>query len=348
VADLVEEAFETDALRAALAARGVRLTAMGPRSAGTALVFLTDAAAAGGGAAGRTVLCRGGPGAVARALEAAARSFGAEVRTGAEVVAVPVRDGRATGVALASGQEVPARAVVAAVDPRRALLGLLDPAVLGPTLRWRAEHIRAQGTVAKVNLVLRGLPRFPAAGEEGARLLRGRVLVARDLRSLERAFDASKYGRVAASPFLEATVPTLSDPTLAPEGIHVMSVLVQWVPYGLREGDWGGERERLGDRVLAALEEHAPGIGSLVTARQVLTPVDLEREYGLTGGHPLHAEPGLDQFFAWRPLLGHASYRLAVEGLYLCGAGAHPGGGITGWPGRNAARVVLADLARRR
>lgn len=347
VADLVEEAFETEALRAVLALPGVLLTSMGPRSAGTAAVLLAAAADAGAGALGRVAVPRGGPGALARALEGAARAFGAEVRTGAEVVAVTTDGERATGVALASGEEVRARAVLSAVDPRRTLLQLLDPAVLGPTLRWRAEHIRATGSVAKVNLALRGLPRFPAAGGEGERLLRGRIVLAPGLRAVERAARACLQGRLPERPILEATVPTLSDPSLAPEGVHVLSVLVQYVPYRGREGEWDRQREALGDLVLGLLEECAPGLGSLVAARQVLTPVDLEREYGLTGGHPLHAEPGLDQFFAWRPLLGQASYRLALEGLYLCGSGAHPGGGVTGWPGRNAARVVLADLRRR-
>ncbi|HXF56194.1 MAG TPA: NAD(P)/FAD-dependent oxidoreductase [Actinomycetota bacterium] len=347
VADLVEEAFEDDALRAVIALPGVLLTSMGPRSAGTAAVLLAAAADAGAGALGRVAVPLGGPGALARALEEAARSHGAEVRTGAEVVAVTTDGERATGVALATGEEVRAGAVLSAVDPRRTLLELVDPSVLGPTLRWRAEHIRATGSVAKVNLALRGLPRFPAAGEEGQRLLRGRILLAPDLRAVERAARACLQGRLPDRPVLEATVPTLSDPSLAPEGGHVLSVLVQYVPYRLREGEWDRQREALGDLALGLLEECAPGLSSLVTARQVLTPVDLERGYGLTGGHPLHAEPGLDQFFAWRPLLGQASYRLAVRGLYLCGAGAHPGGGVTGWPGRNAARVVLADLRRR-
>jgi phytoene dehydrogenase-like protein len=147
---------------------------------------------------------------------------------------------------------------------------------------------------------------------------------------------------------MEATIPTLLDPSLAPEGVHVMSVLVQFAPYVLRDGDWDSSRERLGDTVLQSLESYARGISDLVTAREVLTPVDLERDYGLTGGHPLHGEQGLDQFFAWRPLLGYARYRLPLEGLYLCGSGAHPGGGVTGGPGANAAREILADWKRRR
>jgi phytoene dehydrogenase-like protein len=172
-------------------------------------------------------------------------------------------------------------------------------------------------------------------------------VVAAGIDYLERGFDASKYGRVSEQPYLEATIPTLSDPGLSPEGGHVMSVLMQYAPFHLREGNWDAEREGLGDLLLKALETLAPGISDLVVARQVLTPLDLERDYGLTEGHPFHGEPGLDQFFAWRPMLGQARYRLALSGLYLCGSGAHPGGGITGGPGANAAREILADRKRK-
>jgi phytoene dehydrogenase-like protein len=350
VADLVAEAFETDAVRAAIAWRGVRFCAVGPWSAGTAAVLLMDAAGNDGGAAGETVFARGGPGALAEALASAARAAGAEIRTAAEVAAITSKDGRVTGVVLASGEEIAAAAVVSGLDPKRTLTGLLDPVALGPSLGWRAGNIRTPGVVVKVNLALRRLPEFPAAGEDAARLVRGRIVVAPGIDAMERAFDAAKYGRFSTAPILEATIPSLTDPSLvegARKGAQVMSVIAQYAPYQLREGDWTTSRDAVGDAVLAVLEEVAPGIGSLVTHRQVLTPVDLEREYGLTGGHPLHAEPGLDQFYLWRPLLGHARYRIGgIEGLYLCGSGAHPGGGITGGPGQNAAREVLADARR--
>jgi len=350
VADFVAESFETDALQAAIAWRGVRFASLGPWSGGSAAVLLGDSAGNDGGAAGETVYARGGPGALAEALAAAARTLGAEVRTSADVIAVTTADGRATGVALASGEEIAAPMVVSGADPKRTLLDLVDPVTLGPSMRWRAGNIRQPGVVAKVNLVLSGVPRFPAAnGDE--RLLRGRILVAPGIDPIERAFDASKYGRPSETPVLEATIPSLADPTLvsgAPEGTQVMSVIAQYAPYRLRDGDWDASREALGDRVMAVLESVAPGISSLVAARQVLTPLDLERDFGLTGGHPLHAEPALDSFFLWRPLLGYARYRLPVEGLYLCGSGAHPGGGISGWPGQNAAREILADAKKRR
>jgi phytoene dehydrogenase-like protein len=350
VADLVAESFESDAIRAALAWRGVRYGAVGPWSAGTAAMLLGDAAGNDGGAAGETVFARGGPGALAEALAAAALASGATIRTSASVARVTSRDGRATGVVLESGEEIPAAAVVSGLDPKRTLVDLVDPVALGPSLGWRAANIRTPGVVAKVNLALKRLPIFPAAGGDES-LLRGRILVAPGIDAMERAFDATKYGQWSAEPILEATIPSLTDPSLvegAKDGTHVMSVIAQYAPYELRDTDWEAQREPFGDAVIAALESVAPGIGKLVSHRQVLTPVDLEREFGLTGGHPLHAEAGLDQFFLWRPLLGHARYRLGIERLYLCGSGAHPGGGVTGGPGQNAAREILRDRGRGR
>jgi phytoene dehydrogenase-like protein len=350
-ADFVGESFRTEAIRATLSWRSVRYTAMGPWSAGTTAVLLADAAGNDGGAAGETVFARGGPSALSDALAAAAGEAGAEIRTGARVVAVTTEDGAATGVVLEGGEEIAAPAVVSGLDPKRLLTDLVDPVTVGPAMRWRAGNIRTPGSVAKVNLVLDGLPEFPAVGGD-ARLLRGRIQVGTtSIDDVERAFDPSKYGRLPAAPVLEATIPSLVDPSLvagAPEGTQVMSVLLQWVPTVPAEGDWASRRDEVGDLALRTLETVAPGISGRVTARQILTPADLESEYGLPGGHPLHAEPGLDSFFLWRPLLGWARYRMPVEGLYLAGSGAHPGGGVTGAPGRNAAREVIADRKRRR
>ncbi len=352
VADLVAESFETDAVRAAIAWRGVRYASVGPWSAGTAAILLMDSAGNDGGAAGETVFARGGPGALSAALASAARAAGVEIRTAAEVAAITSKNGRATGVVLASGEEIEARAIVSGADPKRTLVDLVDPVALGPSLGWRAANVRTPGVVAKVNLVLSGLPVFTAAGEDGNALLRGRIVVAPGIDAMERAFDASKYGRASETPILEATIPSLVDPSLvesAPAGTHVMSVIAQYAPYALRDGDWADDAEAFGESVVRVLESVAPGIGALVTHRQVLTPVDLERDYGLTGGHPLHAEPGLDQFYLWRPMLGHGRYRIGgIDGLYLCGSGAHPGGGITGGPGQNAAREILSDAKKRR
>ncbi len=342
IADFVAESFEDDAVRAALASRAVQYTAMGPWSAGTAAVFLLDSAGNEGGAPGQATFAKGGPGALAEALASAARSRGTEIRTDAEVARILTANGRAVGVALASGEEVAARVVVSGADPKRTLTRWIDPVVIGPHLRWRAGNIRMKGVTAKVNLALSRMPRF--AGSDGGERLSGRIVIAPGIDYVERAFDRSKYGRISDEPYLEATIPSVLDDSLAPAGQHVMSVLVQWTPYHLREGEWDQEREALGDLVLKTLEAYAPGLSDLVIARQVLTPLDLERDHGLTEGGALHGEPGLDQFFLWRPLWGHARYRFGIDGLYLCGSGAHPGGGITGGPGQNAAREILKDL----
>jgi phytoene dehydrogenase-like protein len=354
IADYLEDRLESDALRAALATRGVRYTAMGPHMAGTAAVFLTDSAGNGGGAIGETVYARGGPGALADALAGAARAAGVEIRTGAEVVAVRDDGGQTTGVALAEGEEIDSDVVVSGLAPRSTLGDLVDPETLGPELGWEVANLRDRGATAKVNLALAELPRFDGLdGDDAALRLRGRIVLAPSVAYLDRAANASKYGRVSEAPWLEATIPSLVDPLLVDgaeaHGVRqVMSVLVQSAPAQLREGDWDGQREGLGDLVIETLDAIAPGLAASVVARQVLTPLDLERDYGLAGGHPLHLEPGLDQWFAWRPLLGYARHRLPVAGLYLCGAGAHPGGGVTGLPGRGAARAVLADRRARR
>jgi phytoene dehydrogenase-like protein len=352
VADFVAEAFETDALRAAIAWRGVRYGAVGPWSGGTTAMLLADSAGNDGGAAGEAVFARGGPGALSEALASAARAAGAEIRTGVDVSAVASKAGKATGVVCSNGDEIAARAVVGGIDPKRLLRDLVDPVALGPSLGWRVGNIRQPGVVAKVNFALTLAPQFPAAGLHRDTWLRGRIVIAPGIDAIERAFDASKYGRASETPILEATIPSLVDPSLvegARTGTQVMSVIAQYAPYALRDGSWDDTtRKALGDSVQAVIESVAPGFGKLVTAREILTPVDLERDYGLTGGHPLHVEAGLDEWFAWRPMLGHARYRMPLSRLYLCASGAHPGGGITGGPGQNAAREVISDLRRRR
>jgi phytoene dehydrogenase-like protein len=343
IADFLRESFDDDGVCGALASRACLYTSMGAWAAGSAAVYLFDSAGNDGGAAGQSTMARGGSGALADALAEAARGFGAEVRTGADVAEITCDEGRATGVRLVDGERILSRVVAANADPKQVLTRLVDPVVAGPTLVWRGRNIRTPGATAKVNLALSGVPNFAGASEEE---LCGRIVISTGIDALERAMDAHKYGRIAEDPLLEVTIPTLSDTSLAPTGIHVMSVLFQAAPRNLRDGDWSSEGERLGDIAIKALESFAPGLGELVTARQVITPLDMERDYGLSGGHVLHGEPGLDSFFAWRPLLGHARYRFAVPGLYLVGSGAHPGGGVTGGPGANAARVIAADLKR--
>jgi phytoene dehydrogenase-like protein len=342
VADYAQEWFETPLVAAVIAARGIRGMMAGPWSAGTTANLLLQAAAGDGNGAGSTVLVKGGLGALTAALASAARGFGAVVRTGASVERLLQRDGRVTGVVLAGGEEIEARAVAAAVDPKRALLQLLDPVALDPEDAQRVRNFRTAGMASKVNLALTGLPRFKAASDEAS--LRGRIHVGPEIDALERAFDDAKYGGISRRPYLDVTIPTLSDPALAPAGQHVMSVYVQYTPYRLKTGSWSERAGEVGDAVLATLDEYAPGIRSLVVGQQVLTPWHLETTYGTTGGHPSHGEPSLDQLFLARPFLGFGRYRTPVRGLYLCSAGTHPGGGVTGGPGMNAAREILRDL----
>jgi phytoene dehydrogenase-like protein len=344
VADFAREWFETPLLQAVIAGRGIHGMMAGPWSAGTTANLLLRAAADGGNGAGSTVLVKGGLGALTAALADAARGFGAEIRTGAAVERLLVRDESVAGVVLAGGEEIEARAVASAVHPSRTLLDLLDPEALDPEDLQRIRKYRTAGMASKVNLALSGLPRF-AAVPDGDAPLRGRIHIGPDVEALERAYDEAKYGGISRRPYLEATIPTLADPSLAPAGRHVMSVYVQYTPYRLRTGNWGERAGEVAEAVLATLEEHAPGVRGLVMGHQVVTPRDLEETYGITGGHPSHGEPSLDQLFLARPLLGFGRYRTPIRGLYLCSAGTHPGGGVTGRPGANAARAILADLA---
>jgi phytoene dehydrogenase-like protein len=343
VADLVQETFHDEGIRGPLAMRGVLYTAMGAWATGTAAVFINDSAGNDGGAAGTAVTAKGGTGALAAALAASAARLGVDIRTGVGVAAIRTRDGRVLGVTTDHGEELDASLVVSGADPK-STLALCDPVELGPQTVWRANNIRQPGATAKVNLALSALPSFNGATDPAQ--LMGRIGVARSIDHVEQAMDAVKYGYVSEDPILEATIPSLIDPALAPEGSHVMSIVMQAAPRYLRDGDWASERDRLGDIVVKSMERVAPGLGELIEARQVITPQDLEADYGLAGGHVYHAEPGLDQFFAWRPLNGEARYRLVFDGLYLAGSGAHPGGGITGAPGANAARQIASDAKK--
>ncbi|HJZ88787.1 MAG TPA: NAD(P)/FAD-dependent oxidoreductase [Polyangia bacterium] len=346
VADLAAEWFESELLRATIAARGIFASFAGPWSAGTGVALLLQAAHD-GHATAPAAFARGGMGAISQALAASARALGAEIRTGAAVSRIAVRDGVAHGVVLASGEEIAARVVVSDADPRSTYLHLLDGACLSPDFTSKMRNYRSVGTVAKVNLALSRLPRFSAlapAGPEGARLLSGRIHIGPDIDYLERAFDAAKYGEPSAEPYLDLCIPTLLDPGLAPAGAHVMSIHAQFAPYALRSGDWAARTDALGRQVLKTLATYAPDLPELIVGAQVLTPVDLEQRYGLAGGHLLHGEAALDQLFAFRPLIGWAQYRSPIARLYLCGAGTHPGGGVTGLSGRNASREIWKDL----
>ena len=344
VADLASEYFETELLRAVIAARGVFGTFLGPWSAGSALVLLIRAAAD-PHPAGSATFAAGGMGAVTQAMAASAQAAGVEVRTSAEVIEIHVQNGIATGVLLSTGEEILAKGVISNADPKRTLLKLTDPTHLSPDFVQKLQHYRGNGTVAKVNLALSGLPKFSALKNGDASALKGRIHIGHEIDYLERAFDESKYGNFSRQPYLEATIPSLTDPALAPEGKHVMSIYMQYAPYKLK-GDWEQERNALGQTVVGTLAQYAPNLPELILTHKIITPHDLEEKYGLTGGQIFHGDLALDQFFTMRPLLDWARYRTPIQNLYLCGSGTHPGAGLTGGSGANAAREILKELKK--
>jgi phytoene dehydrogenase-like protein len=344
VADLVAEWFDTELLRATIAARGIFGTNLGPWSAGSAMMLMLRTACD-GEACGSAWFAQGGMGAVTQAMSAACREAGVEMRTHAGVTHIRVNDGAATGVVLDSGEELSAHSVISNADPKATLLGLVDAQHLAPHFLGKLKNYRAHGTLSKINLALSGLPKFTAA-PDGDAVLRGRIHIGPEIDYLERAFDASKYGDFSEKPYLEAVIPTLIDSTLAPAGKHVMSIYVQFTPYQLRGTDWDSQREKLANTVIKTLAEYAPDLPNMILGQQVITPRDMERTYGMTGGHPFHGELALDQFFTMRPLLDWARYRTPIKGLYLCGSGTHPGIGLSGTSGSNAAREILKDLKK--
>ncbi|MDQ2922363.1 MAG: NAD(P)/FAD-dependent oxidoreductase [Acidobacteriota bacterium] len=349
VADLVSEWFETETLRALIAARGIFGAFAGPWSAGTSAGLLLQAALD-GNAIGSSEFLTGGMGALTQALANAALSTGVEIRTSAPVVRIETTEDKASKVVLKSGEEISARAVVSNADPRTTLLNLVDPVDLDPSFLSKIQNYRASGISAKINLALSGLPRFVGVDVDDAHLagskLAGRIHIGPDVDYLERAFDAAKYGDYSPAPYMDITIPSLTDPTLVPAGAHVMSIHIQYAPYKLKHGDWNSCREEFADRVIEVLTGYAPNVTDMIVARQIITPLDLEQTYGLSGGHIHHGEQSLDQFFTFRPIIGWAQYRTPIKGLYLCGAGTHPGGGVTGGPGANAAREIIKDFKR--
>src|SRR5579864_7791750 len=409
VADFVAEFFETELLRAVIAARGIFGAAAGPWSAGTTALLLLSVAA-GGLPDANPVYARGlpavagGMGALSEAMAAAAKQAGAEIRTSAEVERILVKEGAVTGVALASGEEIPANAVVSAADPKRTFLKLIEPVHLAPSFLGQMQHYRCHGTVARVLFALDALPNFPALKNERDEnaALTGRIHIGPDIDYVERAFDDSKYGDFSRAPFLEAAIPSLLDPSLAPNGKHVMSVHVQYAPYKVNAssaeaspvchseparfsrseaclpgqesasrsaasdslsggrsfssdinrgsssgalapevGNWPAQRDALADAVVKTLAQYAPDLPSKILARRVITPLDLEQDYGLTGGHISHGELSLDQLFTMRPLTGWARYSTPIRGLFLCGPGTHPGTGLTAASAFNASRQIV-------
>jgi phytoene dehydrogenase-like protein len=348
VADFVAEFFETELLRAVIAARGIFGEALGPWSAGSTAVLLLRAAAD-PNPVGSATFPRGGLGEFTRALSEAAQKAGAEIRTQAEVVKIETKNGAVSGVALANGDEIACQAVVSGVDPKRTFFQLLDPAQLDPVFAMRMKNFRARGTAAKVHLALGDLPTFPAlsnavAADGFREALSGRIHIGYEIDYLEKAFDAWKYGEISQAPYLDVTIPTILDPSLAPEGKHVLSAYFQFAPYRLRQGSWKERRGELANIVLKTLNAYSPNFATLVEGAQVVTPEDLESTYGFTGGHIFHGELALDQIFTMRPVMDWARYQTPVRGLFLCGNGTHPGNGLTGASGANAAKEIIHEL----
>ena len=341
VADLLEDTFESDLLRGTYAFDAVLGTHLGPRSPGSVLTLLYRLAGRGNGVAGALTLPKGGMGAVTGALAGAAQSAGAEIRTGSPVRRILVADDRAVGVELDNGEQISAANVISNADPRRTFMGLLGAEHLDTGFVRRVSNIRMRGNAAKLNLALDGLPAFTGLAEAD---LRGRLVIAPDIDYVERAFNPAKYGEYSPEPVMEITIPSLNDPSLAPEGKHVLSAVVQYAPYDLKDG-WAGAREGFAKVLLDQLERYAPGLGAKIVASKLFTPADIEREFRMTGGHWHHGELVLDQMLMLRPVPGAAQYAAPLAGLYLCGAGTHPGGGVMGAAGLNAANQVIAREA---
>jgi phytoene dehydrogenase-like protein len=343
--DFLDQWFETDVLKATMSASGIIGTFLGVRSPGTAYVLLHHYMGEIDGAFRSWGLSRGGTGMVSLAIASAARAFGAEIRTEAPVARLLTRGGRAHGVVLESGDEIEAGVVVSSVDPHLTFQRFMDERELPDDFRAGVRRYKYRGSSGKVNLALDGLPDFTCLPGPGAHL-RGAVSISPGVDYMERAYDEAKHGAFSRRPYIDMVIPSLTDTSLAPPGKHVMSCFVQYAPYHLNDGTWDEQREAFGDAVVDTIAEYAPNLKNLILHRQVLTPLDLEREWGLTEGNIFQGELSLEQLFFLRPVPGWAQYTTPVDRLYLCGSATHPGGGIMGAPGRNAAMRVLKDASR--
>ncbi len=332
--DLLDEEFESEPLKGALALDAVLGTAMEPRMPGTVLTYLYRLA---GGLKSNATLPRGGLGSVTTALANAATSFGAEIRLETAVDHVILENGNAVGVALAGGEEVRARAVISNADPRTTFLKLVGARNLEAGFAHRISNFRSLGRAVKIHIALKALPEFSGLIQEA---LGNRLVIAPSRKYLDHAFNHSKYGEFSEAPAMEITIPTINDPSMAPDGKHVLSAIVQYAPYDLK-GGWDARKDTFIERVIDVISTYSPNFRDNISAVECLTPVDIESEFGMTGGHWHHGELALDQIFMIRPIYGTAQYRTPVNGLFLCGAGAHPGGGVMGAAGHNAAQVIL-------
>ena len=342
-ADLLDQWFETDVLKATMSASGIIGTFLGVRSPGTAYVLLHHYMGEIDGAFRSWGFSRGGTGAISMAIAGAAREAGALVRTEAPVERIKAKGGRVTGVVLPGGEEIDAKVVLSSVDPRITFERLCEPGTLAAEFVADVSRYKFRGSSGKVNLALDALPDFKCLPGPGAHL-RGAVSISPSVEYMERAYDDAKYGDFSRRPYIDVVIPSLTDPSVAPPGKHVLSCFVQYAPYKLREGTWDEKREAFGDNVIDTLAEYAPNLKRIILHRQVLTPLDMEREWSLSEGNIFQGELSLEQLFFLRPVPGWARYRTPLAGLYMCGSATHPGGGIMGAPGRLAALEVLKDV----
>jgi len=343
-ADFLDQWFETDVLKATMSASGIIGTFLGIRSPGTAYVLLHHYMGEIDGAFRSWGFSRGGTGAISNAIAEAAKEAGAEIRTKAGVAKIIVKSGRARGVALESGEEISANVVSSSVDPHLTFERFLDAKELPGDFVEEVKRYKFRGSSGKVNLALDALPELKCLPGEGAHL-RGALSISPSVEYMERAYDDAKYGRFSRRPYVDMVIPSLTDPSVAPPGKHVLSCFVQYAPYKLAPGGgtWDEQREAFGDNVIATLSEYMPNLKRIIIGRQVLTPLDLEREFGLTQGNIFQGELSLEQLFFLRPVPGWAYYRTPIERLYMCGSATHPGGGIMGAPGRIASQVILKE-----
>src|SRR6516162_3599972 len=341
-AEFLDQWFETDVLKATMSASGIIGTFLGIRSPGTAYVLLHHYMGEIDGAFRSWGFSRGGTGAISNAIAAAAREAGAEIRTGAGVEKIMVKDGRASGVALASGEEITASVVSSSVDPHLTFEKFLEPGELPGDFLAEVKRYKFRGSSGKVNLALDALPEFSCLRGEGAHL-RGALSISPGIEYMERAYDDAKYGQFSRRPYVDMVIPSLTDPSVAPPGKHVLSCFVQYAPYKLAQGTWDEQREAFGDNVIETISEYIPNLKGIIVGRQVLTPLDLEREFGLTQGNIFQGELSLEQLFFLRPVPGWAYYGTPIVNLYMCGSATHPGGGIMGANGRIASQVILRE-----
>jgi phytoene dehydrogenase-like protein len=328
-----------------MSASGIIGTFLGVRSPGTAYVLLHHYMGEIDGAFRSWGLVRGGTGAISNAIASAAREAGAEIRTETPVARIILEHGEAAGIALENGDEIRAKVVSSSVDPRLTFLKFVGPEHLPPDFVEDVGRYKFRGSSGKVNLALDALPDFKCLPGAGAHL-RGAVSISPTVEYMERAYDDAKYGRYSRRPYIDIVIPSLTDPSVAPPGKHVMSCFVQYAPYHLKEGTWDEKRDEFGDTVIGTLAEYAPNLRDIILHRQVLTPLDIERKFGLSEGNIFQGELSLEQLFFLRPVPGWAQYRTPVRNLYMCGSATHPGGGIMGAPGLNAAKKILGEWKR--